>query len=319
MWKDFFYFNKGEKRAIIILSLMIVLTQVVLWTTDYWLPLLPDKLTNTSVHRDALKKYQDSLPLKKEFEQRAGLISKMTIFNPNTADSAKLVSLGLRPYVAKNILKYRRKGGSFRKAEDFSRIYGIDPAQFARLKPYIRIDSVSHPVKGSQAALPDIAANAAIYSGLSEKTVLPTPILSSEKSTSILTLDINKVDTTVLQQLKGVGAVTAKRILQYRNSLGGFHSVNQLQEIKGLYPETLSRLQSLLKIDTTQISKINVNKASLEKLKAHPYLSFYQARVIVELRKARSGIRKIEELDAFKEFTQQDIDRLRWYLSFQSF
>lgn len=316
MWKDFFYFNKGEKRAIIILTILIALTQVVLWTNDYWMPLLPDNLTKTSMHQEALKKYQDSLPVKKEFTPRSGQISKLSVFDPNTADSASLVSLGLRPYVAKNILKYRRKGGTFRKAEDFSRIYGVDKEQYAKLKHYIRIDSVKHSAKGNQAAMPDLAFNAAAYSGASEKAVLPIPSTNPEKSTGNLTLDINKVDTTVLQQLKGVGAVTAKRILQYRNSLGGFHSVSQLQEIKGLYPETLSRLQTLLKIDTTQISKINANKASLEKLKAHPYLSFYQAKVIVELRKARSGIRKMEELAAFKEFSQEDIDRLRWYLCF---
>jgi len=69
-------------------------------------------------------------------------------------------------------------------------------------------------------------------------------------------------------------------------------------------------------VDTTQILKINVNKASLEKLKSHPYLNFYQAKVIVELRKARSGIKKISDLADFKEFTKEDIDRLRWYLAF---
>ena len=316
MWKDFFYFNKGEKRAIVILSLMIALMQVALWTTDYWLPLLPDKLTDTAAHQEALKRYQDSLPPKKDYVRSAGRIAKLSVFDPNTADSAKLVSLGLRPYVAKNILKYRRKGGSFRKAEDFSRIYGIEPSQYARLKPYIRIDSVSRPVKGSRVTLPLDVPNDPVQPGLTEKTVSPLPVLPSERPTGVLTMDINRVDTTVLQQLKGVGAVTARRIMEYRNSLGGFHSVSQLQEIKGLYPETLSRLQSLLKIDTTQISKINANKASLEKLKAHPYLTFYQAKVIVELRKARSGIKGIHELSAFKEFSRGDIDRLKWYLSF---
>ncbi|MDD4922354.1 MAG: helix-hairpin-helix domain-containing protein, partial [Bacteroidales bacterium] len=82
------------------------------------------------------------------------------------------------------------------------------------------------------------------------------------------------------------------------------------------YPEVLLRLQSLLKVDTAQIRKINANKASLERLKSHPYLSFYQARAIVELRKARSGIRQVNELAEFKEFTKEDIERLKWYLVF---
>lgn len=38
---------------------------------------------------------------------------------------------------------YRQKGGRFRKAEDFSRIYGLSSTLFASLRPYIVISSNS--------------------------------------------------------------------------------------------------------------------------------------------------------------------------------
>jgi len=346
MWKDFFYFSKGERSAILILALLIVFVQIAIWTVDYWQPLLPDKLTGLRARREALAAFRDSLSEKDVSGQRFSYADRsrkypssqkygeLTAFNPNTADSAKLVSLGLRPYVARNIQKYRQKGGVFRKIEDFARIYGVDPATYARLKPFIRLSSENSASAGGFSSLPGLTrANSNI--GLFQNTLAPDArdgVIASEGSLPAnvqvgmngksaaqygsLVMDVNKVDTAMLQQLKGVGAASANRIVQYRNSLGGFYSTHQLEEIKGLYPETLSRIKSLLKVDTAQITRINANKASLERLKSHPYISFYQAKVIVELRKARSGIKNINELAEFKEFSSADIDRLRWYLVF---
>lgn len=343
MWKDYFYFSKGERVAILALALLIVLVQISIWTVDYWQPLLPDKLTGLRARREALAAFQDSLSEKDgsglmfsyaDKSRRNSTTQKygeLTAFNPNTADSAKLVSLGVRPYVARNIQKYRQKGGVFRKVEDLARIYGLDPATYARLKPFIRLNAENEASLGGP---PDFSGLTGVNSniGLTEHAVAKDGITASDGTPSVsgqggvngssavpysmLVMDINKVDTAMLQQLKGVGTVSANKIVRYRNSLGGFYSTHQLEEIKGLYPETLSRIKSLLKVDTTQITKINGNKASLERLKAHPYISFYQAKVIVELRKARSGIRNIKELAEFKEFSCADIDRLRWYLVF---
>ena len=76
----------------------------------------------------------------------------------------------------------------------------------------------------------------------------------------------------------------------------------------------LETLTKTVSVNPDKIIKININKASLEKLKAHPYLDFYQAKVIVELRKNRKYIRSLTELSTFKEFTATDLERLKWYL-----
>ena len=60
-------------------------------------------------------------------------------FDPNTADSTTLLRLGFKPWQAKAICNYRRKGGRWRSAEDCKRIYGFSEADYQRLKPYIRI------------------------------------------------------------------------------------------------------------------------------------------------------------------------------------
>ena len=317
MWKDFFCFSKGERRAIIVLTILIIVIQSIIWTSDLWLSFLPESIRKISGIQEDMEAFQDSLSdsyqrnvpeykssrFLESSRQISTAASSLSVFNPNTADSAELISLGLSPYVARNILKYRRMGGVFRKAEDFAKIYGIQHEQYVRLKPYIQI-----PLQKND------FVHERILPGFEDSQL--GKALSSSRTEDVA-IDINRIDTTTLLQVKGIGRVTADRITKYRNRLGGFYSIKQLEDIKGIYPDVLMRLQSILKVDTSLIVKINVNKASLEKLRAHPYLSFYQAKVIVELRKARSVIRNINELSDFKEFSAIDIERLKWYLSFK--
>jgi DNA uptake protein ComE-like DNA-binding protein len=324
MWKDFFYFSKRERRAIIVLTLLIIIIQSIIWTSDLWLSFLPESIRKISGIQKDMNAFQDSLSdshqrnvpeyessgfleTSRQFSTTAGNLS---VFNPNTADSAAFISLGLSPYVARNILKYRRMGGVFRKVEDFGKIYGIQHEQYIRLKPYIQIPLQKNDFLRER-ILPDFE-NSQIGNNQSPSRTEDMTI----GSTTSQHIEINRIDTTTLLQVKGIGSVTAGRINKYRNRLGGFYSIKQLEDIKGIYPDVLIRLQSILKVDTSLIVKINVNKASLEKLRAHPYLSFYQAKVIVELRKARSGIRNLNELLEIKEFSAIDLERLKWYLSF---
>jgi DNA uptake protein ComE-like DNA-binding protein len=338
MWKDFFYFSQRERLALLALIVLIVLSQILLWTSQYWLPLLPGEAGREMAVQKELTHFRDTLQgesgaFHRNWKRTSGYRKaeiRLAAFNPNTADSATFVGLGLRPYVAKNILKYRRKGGTFRKPEDFARIYGISPEQFKKLAPYIRLadkqDATTNPIdsKNSDVAFASPASvNANPKKNVTNPGSAPasqmgglSSVETSQAYASLHALDLNTADTALLQQLKGVGSVTANRIARYRNQLGGFYSLKQLEEIKGLYPETLARLQTLLQADPTKIARLNANKASLEKLRAHPYISFYQAKVILELRKARGSIRTISELSEFKEFTTEDLEKLKWYLSF---
>jgi DNA uptake protein ComE-like DNA-binding protein len=210
--------------------------------------------------------------------------------------------------VVKNILNYRRKGGQFRKPADFARIYGLEPDVFAKLEPYIQMDVQGNSVTvNTQREMP--SAVATTEKPIEEMVTVQQPSIPEN-------FDLNTADTSMLQQLKGIGSYTANRIARYRSQLGGFYSMSQLSEIKGLYPETLARLQSMLKIDPSRINTLNVNKLSLEKLRAHPYLNFYQAKVIVELRRAKGSLHSLDELTAFSEFKPEDLERLKWYLSF---
>lgn len=320
MWKDFFSFSKRERITIVALTALILTVQVLIWTKDAWVKFLPSDLEHRYVAKKALDAYRDSVMTAKATQSvgaRTAAFDKKTEsirlvpFNPNTADSSTLRGLGLRSYVVKNIMNYRRKGGRFRKPSDLGRIYGMDSAVYRQLLPLVRMDEVStvkQVVTGTSVSVEPTAKIVSEPLAASEPALVPALGPSA--------FELNTADTSVLLQLKGVGSFTANRIARYRKQLGGFYSLSQLSEIKGLYPETLNRLQATLKIDPDRIERLDVNKASLEKLRAHPYLSFYQAKVIVELRRSRGKITSMDELKTFPEFAPADLERLKWYLRF---
>ena len=126
--------------------------------------------------------------------------------------------------------------------------------------------------------------------------------------------DLNALDSAELVLLPGIGPVFASRIVRYREQLGGFASTLQLTEIKGL-PDSL--MKWFIISDTIPLEMIEVNKGTLNELRRHPYINFYQARAIVELRRERGNIKSPEQLSLLEEFTAQDLERLKPYLDFR--
>ncbi len=209
-------------------------------------------------------------------------------FDPNTIDSAGLIALGLKPFIVRNVINYRAKGGVFRSPSDFSRLYGLTDKEFEKLSPYIRIEEVARHTDDDPTAPPKDS----------------------------LMVELNSADTTQLKQLKGIGSYFAQQIIYYRNRLGGYVSTAQLLEIKRLPPETYERIKSNISVDVSKIKKINVNWATAERLNRHPYLNFYQSKAIFELRK-KGKLNSIDDLRQLKEFSDTDLERVATYLEFK--
>ena len=133
------------------------------------------------------------------------------------------------------------------------------------------------------------------------------------KSRPLEPLELNMADSSEMVKLPGIGPANALRIIRYRERLGGYSDIRQLTEIEGL-PDSL--MKWFIITDTVPVSKIPVNKATLAELRRHPYLDFYQARAIVELRGERGMIKGPEQLSFMEEFTAQDLIRLEPYLDF---
>ena len=122
-------------------------------------------------------------------------------------------------------------------------------------------------------------------------------------------------DTTLLKKIPGIGSYNARKIVKYRESMGGFVSVRQIEEIEGL-PAGLSRW---FENDSheTKVRKLRINKASFKELVRHPYLDYEQTKAIVNHIRKYGPIRSWQELRLYKEFSDKDFERLTPYVDFK--
>lgn len=224
---------------------------------------------------------------------------KLSAFDPNTADSTLLLSLGLQPWQVRSIYRYRAKGGIYRQPSDFARLYGLTVKQYKELLPYIHISDEYKP------AAEVYGRTDAVRSG---RDTLRYPV--KLQPGQYVTLD--DADTASLRKVPGIGRYYASRIVRYRNDLGGYVSVAQLSEIEGIPEAALS----YFRVTGGAVRKLNLNRLTLNELKHHPYINFYQARRIIDYRRLKGPLHGIDDLRLLKDFSQRDIERLRPYVEF---
>jgi DNA uptake protein ComE-like DNA-binding protein len=298
MWKDFFYYTKSERRVILLL-LAIALLLLGIWAImEYLRPVeVPVTLSESEEIDSFLANLEEQEKIRKSHTPKNEISAVLQPFDPNTADSVLLRQLGLPVYIVRNILKYRAKGGVFRSPESFSRIYGLKEEVYQKLKPYITIAplvSVSHVRTDTFRQLKDTIPYVPKY----------------EEGTIV---DLNKADTSILKRIPGIGSTLARMIVVYRQRLGGFYDVSQLQEV----PHVGVELNKWFVVTPAGLHKIQVNSASLDKLRSHPYMDFYKAKAIMEYRRKRGKIKGLSQLSMFEEFTEKDLKRLSPYLTFE--
>lgn len=265
-FKNYFMFNRAERNGFIVLLVLIGFVILLPWIYGF---IIKPVLINEQELDAQVKKYFSKNQL--TFHQKGDSLFK---FNPNSISSAQFRLLGLSPYQVKMILKYRAKGGAFKKKEDVRKIYSISEDDYQRLKPYIELSN----------------------DGFSSRQV--------NAKVKIL-IEINSADSLQLLSLNGIGTVFAGRILKYRNMLGGFYEKRQLSEVYGLNQTKLTQCLTSIIIDTTRIKKINLNVATFKELMKHPYIGYDNAKKILNYKRKEGRILQISEL-AEKNVIQAD-------------
>lgn len=292
-----FPFSKNQVIGAVVVCLLLILTFLLLRFMPCW---YQQKPADTAFHAAP----EQAIALQERLRERERrrytdyrvvpqdtVVIRLQPFDPNTADSLTLLQLGLRPWMVKNMLKYRAAGGRFRSQEALRRVYGMTDTLYARLQPYIRIDTLAF-----------------------RKDSLPVRQYTSIKKDTIL--DLNACDTTALQCIRGIGSYTARQIVRYRRELGGYVSVSQLREIPVLQDRADSLLASFV-VTPDSVRPLRVNHTKADRLSRHPYLSFEQARAIYELRRMRFRLSSIDELRSLPCFNDSTLLRLQPYLSFE--
>ncbi|MDD2635364.1 MAG: helix-hairpin-helix domain-containing protein [Bacteroidales bacterium] len=208
--------------------------------------------------------------------------TELFYFDPNTASKEELLSLGFLDWQSNNIIKYRNSGGVFSEAKDIEKIYGLDPAFVDKLKPYVQIDST-----------------------------FTKKINLSNKDISI---NINSSTALEMQKISGIGPSYSKRIVEYRDKLGGFIKLEQIMEVYGFTDELYESVKNSFIIDTSNIKKININTAKYVDLIKHPYIDKETTNSIINYRKFAGEIKSFEELVTQKAISKEVFDKLQPYI-----
>lgn len=293
MIRDFFYLQKSDRKVILTLLGVIVVAMGIIFLTggeQKSEAATGDSLTQKSA--DKGKSYYYVAP--KHVERFA--------FDPNTADSTQLLRLGLQPWQVRNIYKYRAAGGIYRKPEDFAKLYGLTVKQYRELEPYIHISSDYLPASTLVRHEPKSQSEVRV----SAQHHYSMKIRETEH------VVLNTADTTALKTVPGIGSYFARRIVQYGQLLGGYVNIDQLDEIENFPQEA----KHYLVVEGSHPHKLNVNRLSLDELKRHPYINFFQAKTITDYRRLHGPIKSLQDLRLSKDFPPETIERLLPYVAY---
>ena len=232
------------------------------------------------------------LPKVIEFERE---INPMP-FNPNTVDTGKLTKIGLSDNQVSQIINYRNAGGIFRIKSDFKKIYSISEAEYDQLEKYI--------------LLPSKIDSAQVVESYDEDKKSDLKVRPE--------VEINSADTNELTKLYGIGPYYAKKIVAYREKLGGFYDKAQLLEVFGIDSTRYFGFTEQVKVDKEIIAKIDLNNADFREMLKHPYFEYYMVKEIFNYKDAVGDFRSVSELKQIDLVYDQLYNKLEPYLTVEN-
>lgn len=231
-------------------------------------------------------------PLEKNYSKGA-VKGELFYFDPNTAAAADWKRLGLRDKTIGTIQNYLSKGGHFYKPEDIGKIWGLYPDEVQRLLPYVQIA----PKENNYTQQP-----------------YETKTWDKPKYTPSI-IDINTADTTALIALPGIGSKLAQRIINFRDKLGGFAKAEQVGETFGLADSTFQKIKTRITAGNTAIKQLNINTATADELKAHPYIRYNLANAIVQYRSQHGNFTSVAAIKNIMMVTEDIYSKVAPYLT----
>ncbi len=230
------------------------------------------------------KNYRRENYSKNDFSKKKARRFSFQDFDLNQISANQLEKMGLRKWEAERIVNYRNKVHPFETAEELYKIYHLDSAVAEKMIPFAKIE-----------------------------TKIATPIYKEENSVAV-SIEINSATLEDLEKLRGIGPSFGKRILKYRERLGGFHQKEQLLEVYGMDEERLGQFEEWVTFNDARIKKLNVNQATFKQLLRHPYLEYEMVKSIVNFREQVRPFKNVDELKDLEFLDESVVRKLKPYL-----
>ena len=285
--KSHLLFNRQQRVGILFLVLIIV----GLLGVYFFVPFTKESVLDVSSPEIVrIQKQLDSLRMV-EMENRR---PKYYPFNPNFMTDFKAYTLGLSPQEFDRLQAFRSQDQWINSVADFKRVTQISDSLLDAISPLFKFPDWLHQ------ATPKKEFTKNKY---------------SEKSYD-QKIDLNKATEAQLQDVSGIGEVLSKRIVAYRDKLGGFSNDIQFYEVWGLDPIVVKKALQMFTVKTPRdIKKIKIDTASASDIATIPGISFELAKLIWEYQVLHEGIKDFSELEEIEGLTAQKLALIQLYLS----
>lgn len=288
--KSFFQFSTAQRSGIFTLLTISIVLQLSYFFIDF-----------TTEEKDSKEKRQ-WLALQTEVDSlkqvQYDYVPKIYPFNPNFITDFKGYKLGMSVSEIDRLLAYRKLNKYVNSAAEFQQITKVSDSLLNAISPYFKF--------------PDWVAHKKNTNSHAQKS-----FSKFDKKEKIVVLDINLASQEDLIKVYGIGAGLSERILKQKEILGGFVSMEQMEDVWGLSPEVIENLNKSFKVSTVpKLKKINVNNASVKELSQFPYFRYALAKAIVTYRSMSGDIKTKEDLVKIKNFPVDKVDIIALYLDF---
>ncbi len=248
------------------------------------------------------EQYQNKMildaPRVSQVEKKASQGWRSDPFDPNTIPASELKDWGFTDFASSNVEKFRAKGGVFRAPSDVARIFGVSEELFQRIKPLIKIHQDDVEKERVEKFVPE------------EKAATQNSVAKEH-----IEIDVNRATPYEWQLLPGIGPTYARRIVRFREALGGFITIKQIRETYGLPDSVYFKIQDHLKLTPT-ISRIAINDVTWKQLSQHPYISGKKAGILINFRENHGAFTSTDDLYRVRIFDSSEIKKLQPYLDF---
>jgi DNA uptake protein ComE-like DNA-binding protein len=288
--KSFFKFSSGQRTGVFLLFGIIIIVQLAYFFTDF------SSFSNESPEKEQWLSLQSKIDSMKQ--DKLNYVPKVYPFNPNFISDYKGYKLGMSVSEIDRLLAFRKQNKYVNSPQEFQAVTKVSDSLLNTMSPYFKF--------------PDWVNNKKQFKEY--KNYSNTAFAKKEK---IAIKDINQATQEDLVKIYGIGEVISLRILKMKENLGGFVSMEQMNDIWGLSPEVIENLNSHFKVSALpNLKKIDINNASIKELSQFPYFNYQVARQIVTFRSMNGDFKNVDDLTKIKGLSIDKAKIIALYLTF---
>ena len=276
--KNYFSFNRRERNGALVLCFICLLLLTYLYylsnrdsvkignVADFEKEIAEFKKLQQS-DKNTIEEYSRQNVVDFEKDKKVYVKAELFEFDPNNLPDSDWRRLGFSDKQIKSIKNYEAKGGRFYDKEDVKKMYSISPEMYASIEPYIHINTVKIEIEKS----------------------LKSTITKRE-------IELNSANAYELLYVPIIDSITAINIIKYRSMLGGFYNKEQLKEVQNLDTVLYDKMISYLSLNNENIRKFDINYATIDQLKKHPYIRFALAKALVLYRETHGTFKSVADI-----------------------